>query len=438
MMPIRTPSLAGRRWAAALVLTLLWTGCARPPAATPTPRVTPLPPIALVADGGSAVASGKVVPAREATLSFPTSGQVAAVDVAVGDLAPAGALLVALDAAAAEAAVAQAQAALFRGQAQLEELRAGARPQEIEAAQARLAAAQARLDGLSQGERAEEIAAARAALTAARARLDRLYSGPREEERIQAKAALSNAEAALRQAQAAYDGVAWRNDVAMLPESRQLHQATNDLEAARARFDALYAEPDADQVADAQAQVQQAQASLDRLLNPATASQIAEAEAQVRSAQAELELLQAGARDETLAIAAVAVAEAEAVLRRAQADLAHTRLTAPFTGTVTALNVEPGETVLPGQALLTLADLDHLQVETTDLSERDVARVAVGQPATVLVEALNTELPGRVARIAPQANIIGGDVVYAVTLALDEQPPTLRWGMSVEVEILAE
>jgi hypothetical protein len=37
--------------------------------------------------------------------------------------------------------------------------------------------------------------------------------------------------------------------------------------------------------------------------------------------------------------------------------------------------------------------------------------------------------------IAPRANTLGGDVVFAVTVALDDQPPGLRWGMSVEVEI---
>ncbi len=90
----------------------------------------------------------------------------------------------------------------------------------------------------------------------------------------------------------------------------------------------------------------------------------------------------------------------------------------------------------PGQPLLTLADLDHLQVETTDLSERDVARVKVGQPVVVFVEPLGTEIQGRVLRIAPQASIIGGDVVYTVTIELDEQPTDLRWGMSAEVEIV--
>lgn len=37
------------------------------------------------------------------------------------------------------------------------------------------------------------------------------------------------------------------------------------------------------------------------------------------------------------------------------------------------------------EPVVTLADLDRLQAETTDLSERDVARVRVGQPATVLI-----------------------------------------------------
>ena len=62
--------------------------------------------------------------------------------------------------------------------------------------------------------------------------------------------------------------------------------------------------------------------------------------------------------------------------------------------------------ILPGQRVLTLADLSRLQVETTDFSERDVARVAVGQPVTVFVEALGKEIPGRVLRIAPQATVV--------------------------------
>jgi hypothetical protein len=97
--------------------------------------------------------------------------------------------------------------------------------------------------------------------------------------------------------------------------------------------------------------------------------------------------------------------------------------------------VNPGEAVLAGQAVLTVAELGHLQVETTDLSERDVARVAAGQPVTVFVEALGQELRGRVTQIALQATVVGGDSVYAVTVELDDQPLGLRWGMSAEVDI---
>ena len=77
-------------------------------------------------------------------------------------------------------------------------------------------------------------------------------------------------------------------------------------------------------------------------------------------------------------------------------------------------------------------------METTDLSERDVAEVQVGQEARVYVEALNLDVPGQVARISPLASTVGGDVVYMVVIALEEQPERLRLGMSVEVEIATE
>lgn len=418
---------------------ILLAGCAQTPTPVVTPAATAIPAIPLQPPAdGPAKASGYVVPAREAELGFTTAGRVAAVDAAVGDAVDAGAPLVTLDSAAAEAAVLQAQAARARAEAQLEALRAGARPQEIAAAQARLEAAQARLTQLTEGARPEEIAAARAALAAAQAAQQRLFSGPTEAERIAAETARANAEAAVQQAQAAYDRVAGNSDIGARPESRQLQEATNNYAAAKARYDALFAAPDAAAVAAARAQVQQAQAALDRLLSKATAGQVAEAEAQVQSVQAELDLLSAGARAQDVAAAEAAVTEATAALTLAQSNLANLTLRAPFAGTVTDLQISPGEMVLPGATVLTLADLNALQVETTDLSERDVARVTVGQPVTVLVPPLDAEIPGRVARIAPQATIVAGDVVYTVVVALDEQPAGLRWGMSAEIETVPE
>jgi hypothetical protein len=82
-----------------------------------------------------------------------------------------------------------------------------------------------------------------------------------------------------------------------------------------------------------------------------------------------------------------------------------------------------------------LADLSTLRAETTDLSERDVAQVEVGQGATVFVEALGQEVRGQVVAISPEATKVGGDTVYGVTISLSDPPTSLRWGMSLEIEI---
>ncbi|MEW6405214.1 MAG: efflux RND transporter periplasmic adaptor subunit [Chloroflexota bacterium] len=119
----------------------------------------------------------------------------------------------------------------------------------------------------------------------------------------------------------------------------------------------------------------------------------------------------------------------------AQVSVTQATLTAPFDGTIISVNVSTGELVQPGQILITIADLNSLQIETTDLSERDIPSVQLGQGAQVYIEALDAELHGTVTSISPIAEEVGGDVVYRVTVTLVEQPEGLRWGMNVEVEI---
>jgi len=132
---------------------------------------------------------------------------------------------------------------------------------------------------------------------------------------------------------------------------------------------------------------------------------------------------------------------AEARLQNAQdraqavrANLANLELKAPFTGVVSQINIQAGEWVIPGQSILALADLDHLRVETTDLSERDIPNVEIGQSVTVQVTALDQEVSGQVTEISPLADTLGGDVVYKTMIDLDTIPSDLRAGMSVEVQ----
>ncbi len=73
--------------------------------------------------------------------------------------------------------------------------------------------------------------------------------------------------------------------------------------------------------------------------------------------------------------------QAQAQLDDAEAELAQATLRAPFDGTVVSIGVSQGELAQPGETVLTIANLNHLRAETTDLSERDIARVQLGEHA---------------------------------------------------------
>jgi RND family efflux transporter MFP subunit len=132
------------------------------------------------------------------------------------------------------------------------------------------------------------------------------------------------------------------------------------------------------------------------------------------------------------------VEQSRFALEAAKASLAQGTLLAPFDGTIVEVDISPGEYVQPAQKIITIADLSNLQIETTDLSELNVAAIQIGQPATVYAEALDEEFPGQVTAISPISDTLGGDVVFKVTIQLNEQPDALLWGMSADVEIDVE
>ncbi len=386
-----------RLWMIFLTMAVL-VGCARASAMAPMSTDAA---IGLQSSGDTVVASGETAPAQEAQLSFTMVGRVETVTAAEGDTVAAGEVLATLETTLLETQVAQAEAAVAAAQAQLPVVKAGPRPGEVTGAEAQLAAAEA-------------------AVAQAVAQRDQVFAGATEAEIAAARAQLAAAELEAKAALIAYDQMPkldlkdWQEEEIIL----RLRAATLGQEAAEEQL-ALTERNTWFQVRAAEAAIQTAEAQRD-------------------IAQAQLALVQADVTGEEIAIAESAVAQAEAALQAARAALDQATLRAPFDGAVTALEVSPGKTVMPGQAVLTLAALHHLQAVTTDLSERDVIQVSVGQQATVYVEALDVEIEGQVVDIAPQANTVGGDVVYAVTIELDEQPPGLRWGMSVEVEIAAE
>lgn len=192
--------------------------------------------------------------------------------------------------------------------------------------------------------------------------------------------------------------------------------------------------PSAAALASAEAALANAEVNYDRLDRAgARTIELDAAQAQVDSAQAALDELKAGPTDQQLAAVKRDLEAARQGLRQAEKALADATLKAPFDGQVIEIIPNEFESAAPSQTVLVLADLSSLHVETTDLSEVDVARIQAGDAARVVFDALpNQTYTGKVERIASRSS--GGSAVYyQVTISLDTIPTGLRWGMTAFV-----
>lgn len=187
----------------------------------------------------------------------------------------------------------------------------------------------------------------------------------------------------------------------------------------------------------AQAQLIEAQRNWERVQEGPSAGDIALLEAQIADAYEDYETYKTGPDPDDVAAAEARIANAEAQLNAAQSALDDLQLLAPFSGTISELNIKASEWVSPGQPVIALANLDSLQLETTDLSEMDIAKVAVGETVSITFDALPDTVEGTVIRISPKA-AQGSSTNYTVTITLSELPEGLRWGMTAYVELEEE
>ena len=346
-------------------------------------------------------ASGKVLPARWANLSFQAGGRIVSINVQIGDVVKSGDVLAQLEDTDALLAVAQAEAALTLAQAQLAQLKAGPQPEQLAAAE-------------------QAVKSADAALWAASAQSAQLQAGARAADVAAADAAVAAAYVDLKTAQDFYDKI---HEVGGTPEE----QARARLNAAQGAYTA------------AQQRLDQLKAGATKNELDAARANVAAAQAQKGSAQAQLDLLKAGATSEQIAVAEAGVKQAQVALDSAKAQLAKLQLVAPFDGSVGSVLVRQGEFASPGQLAVMLGDPTTLRVETTDLSEVDVARVRGGLPVRVTVDALPGQtIGGQGTRLAPMSTPGQAGVNYTVIVDLDKIDPALRWGMTAFVDVQME
>jgi HlyD family secretion protein len=383
-------------------------------------------------------ATGRIEPESEIQVEFGLSGVVTEVLVQRGQYVTRGTLMARLRTDDLELAIKRAEADLKRAEAQLDQLYQLPAEAEVAAARAELARARAQLDNLYAPAAAKDLESAQAAVASARANLQRVLAGLDEDEVTVRAAALRRAEIALKQAQWAYDQVAYADNVGASPQAAQLEQATIDYESALANYRLATQGANEADIASAQAQLAQAEATLDKLVRGPSQVEVATAQAQVAQAEATLARLLKPPDPPDIAVAQAAVDAARTAVEQAKVNLVGALLVAPVDGTVTEVNVQVGENSTAGRVQgVVISDLSAYHINV-DIDEIDIGRVHLNQAVSIAVDAIpGVRFDGHVAAIAsrPGAAASSGIVAYQVTIALDSGDPRLLTGMTADATI---
>lgn len=173
-----------------------------------------------------------------------------------------------------------------------------------------------------------------------------------------------------------------------------------------------------------------------------TASATAQNDAARQATRADLDIARAnfdrtvnGPTSEELNALKNTVTSAQLDLETAKAALAQTQVTAPYTSTVTEIDVHEGELVGGFNQLAAVADLKTLQI-TAEIDEIDVAHVQVGQAAQVRLDAFPGEqFDGKLTRLFPSASTARGTTVYNAIVEFDPRGLGVRPGMGASLKI---
>ncbi len=330
-------------------------------------------------------ASGSMAPAERRNLGFAASGILARLNVQQGDTVQAGQELARLDTRQSQLNVDQAVANLAISEARLAQTQAGAQPADIAAAEAAVASAQAAYDS-------------------AKNKLNL-----QDRQLTIAEADLKRSELTLQEAQSAYDRIAWRPDVGMLPQSGALERATLDYQRATANYQLQIGNIDDTAFMGAATQLAQAKAQLEKVRRSPTPEDIAIAQAQVQQAQASVD--------------------------QAKLRLDDGIITAPFAGIVLSIGPQVGEMVSMNASVIVLGDLDRFYLDA-NVDETDVSRVRVGQDALITSDSFaELGLQGKVTRVDLLGKVAQGVVSYGVRIEIQASEAMLLPGMTAFADI---
>ena len=411
-------------------------------------------------------ATGSVRGRQSAVITWDTSGSVENVDATLGDSVSAGEQLAALEQSSLPQSLISAQSELVSANQALDNL-LNSDLQSAQALQAVEAAEQALKDAqnpeLAQAQAQKAVADAKKDLADAERQLFNIIN-PIEEEYVTlvnqrsldgVSENLSVATDELEKTWRAYQLV--EDKPISDPERSEARRALNDAQWAYTlaywKFNELHegGEDDEDdkddpndadneidyielpvalgQVAFAQANLLEAEKEWEQIKDGTSPGDLATLEAQLADAQREWERLQNGPDPDDILAAESRVAAAEAALEAAQ-------LQAPFTGTITQVEVLSGDQVTMGTMAFRIDDLSKIYADI-QVSEVDINKIEPGQVVTLTFDAiLAAEYHGKVVNVALVGNDMQGMVNFEVTVELTDADEQVRPGMTVAANIV--
>jgi HlyD family secretion protein len=218
---------------------------------------------------------------------------------------------------------------------------------------------------------------------------------------------------------------------------KQIAIAQKNLEAAQAQLSGARAQLNALQAMRSNPVTIQAQVNQARSAYSLTLASEAVASASVIE-------LKAGPAPEEIALAEAKVQQARASLKLAQAYQSRAQIAAPLTGIIAQRSGHVGETVQPGVSLLSIVNLDTLDM-IIYVPQAQLPRVQIGMPVKVYVDAYADEVfSGEVVNIAQQAQFSSRDtqnkedrtnIVFAVKVRVPNAAGRLKSGMTGDAEL---
>ncbi len=401
------------------------------------------------------LATGQVVSKVDLVLSFKASGITQSVNVKEGDKVKAGQTLAALEQKDALASLTQARGALAQAQANYNKVLAGASNEEIAVAQKALDSAQVALDTaktnltttVQQQETAVKNAysallntsfaavASTANVGSATVTVNGAYAGPDQGvykiyvyntgagQKFQSSG-LETADGDVRTTPVAlgnkglflqFSGAAYNNDswTITIPNTLASIYVTN--------YNAYLA----------------AQKTRDSAVSSAS-SQVDSATAALAQAKASLDLKRAQARPADLDAAKAQILSAQGQVEAVAAVLDNQAIHAPADGTITLVDIKPGELATALKQVIVLQDINDLHVEA-NVSEADIADIKPGQIVDITFDAFGSDryFSGQVQTVNPGATVVSGVVNYKVTIAL-QNAAQAKPGMTANTTVLIE